>query len=138
MKAFLSLHNGLLNVFDKAGNAFIAAYRKYHQDGTFDIRVEYVSSPEIDGKVLILSDPMLATGSSVVLSYRELLENGTPTHTHIVTCIASNEGIEYLMKYIPNQHVTIWTAAIDNELTVKSYIVPGLGDAGDLAFGEKE
>lgn len=137
LRAGLPLHNGLLNYFDGAQNAFIAAYRKYGKDNKFDINLEYVTSPSVDGKILILADTMLATGASVVLAYKKLLEDGNPVHTHIVCPIASSYGVEYLSKNLPHKTVTLWTGAIDEELTNKSYIVPGLGDAGDLAFGDK-
>ena len=131
------LHNGMLNIFDNAQNAFIAAYRKYGKDNKFTINVEYCTSPSIEGKVLILSDTMLATGASAVLAYRRMLEQGTPVSTHFVCPIASCYGVEYLSKNLPHKNVTLWTGAIDEELTNKSYIVPGLGDAGDLAYGDK-
>ena len=137
LRAGLPIHQGILNVFDRASNGFIAAYRNYEKDGTFAIKIEYSSCPDIDGKILILADAMLASGSSVELAYRSLMERGIPTHTHIVALIASKEGVNYLRKKLPDQKVTLWIGALDDELTVKSYIVPGLGDAGDLAFGEK-
>lgn len=137
LRAGLPLHQGILNVFDKASNGFIAAYRNYEKDGTFTIKIEYSSCPDIENKVLILTDAMLASGSSLELAYRALLDRGTPAHTHIVSVIASKEGLNYLRKKMPDQKVTFWIGALDDELTVKSYIVPGLGDAGDLAFGEK-
>ena len=137
LRAGLPLHNGLLNYFDGAQKAFIAAYRKYGKDNKFDINLEYVTSPSVDGKILILADTMLATGASVVLAYKKLLEDGNPVHTHIVCPIASSYGVEYLSKNLSHKTVTLWTGAIDEELTNKSYIVPGLGDAGDLAFGDK-
>ena len=137
LRAGLPFHLGLLNYFDKAESAFISAYRKHKNNGTFDIRVEYVSSPDLTDKVLILSDPMMATGASMVKTYRELILNGKPLHTHIVSVLASAEGIDYLHKHLSLDDITIWTGAIDDELTAQSYIVPGLGDAGDLAFGEK-
>jgi len=137
MRAGLPLHQGLLNYFDQAQNAFISAYRKYEKDGTFHIQFEHISSPMVDNKVVILSDSMLATGASILLAYNALLKKGKPTHTHFVSLIASREGIEYLQKHISNKNITLWVGAIDDELTVKSYIVPGLGDAGDLAYGEK-
>lgn len=138
LRAGLPIHNGFLNVFDKAENAFISAYRKYEKDGTFHINFGNVSGPSVDGKTLILVDPMLASGASMVLSYQELLKKGTPVHTHIVSVIASTEGLDYLQRNTYGKPVTIWTAAIDSEMTAKSYIVPGLGDAGDLCFGEKD
>lgn len=136
LRAGLPLHQGVLNYFDKAENAFISAYRKHHKDGSFSIHVEYLASPNINGKELILCDPMLATGQSMVLTYEQVLSRGTPKHTHIVSSIASAEGVEYVKKHMP-ENTTVWVGAIDKELTSKSYIVPGLGDAGDLAFGEK-
>ena len=137
MRAGLPLHNGILSFFDKAQNAFIAAYRKYGKDNKFTIQIEYASSPSVEGKVLILADTMLATGSSVVLTYNKLCESGKPARTHIVCPIASSEGIEYLSKHLPHKNTTLWVGAIDEELTIKAYIVPGLGDAGDLAYGSK-
>lgn len=137
MRAGLPLHNGILSCFDKAQNAFIAAYRKYGKDNKFTIQIEYASSPSVEGKTLILADTMLATGSSVVLAYNRLCEGGKPGNTHIVCPIASTEGIEYLSRHIPHKNTTLWVGAIDEELTIKAYIVPGLGDAGDLAYGSK-
>jgi uracil phosphoribosyltransferase len=136
LRAGLPLHNGLLNYFDQADNAFISAYRRHHKDGTFDIKLEYVGSPALHNRELILCDPMLATGASMVLTYKALLEKGTPKHTHIVCALASTLGIEYVKRNLPG-NVTIWAAAVDEELTAQSYIVPGLGDAGDLAYGSK-
>jgi uracil phosphoribosyltransferase len=137
LRAGLPLHQGILNFFDRAENAFISAYRKPHKNGSFTIQVEYASCPLLEGKVLILSDPMLATGSSMVLTYKELLDKGKPVHTHIVSVLASSEGVEYLKKNLPTGSFTLWVGAIDAELTAKAYIVPGLGDAGDLAYGNK-
>ena len=137
LRAGLPFHNGILNYFDQSENAFISAHRKYHKDGTFTIQFEHLSSPDIEGKVLILSDPMLASGASMEISYKAIIERGTPKHTHIVTIIASNQGINYVKKHINMKNVTIWAGDVDDELTSKSYIVPGLGDAGDLAFGSK-
>jgi uracil phosphoribosyltransferase len=125
----------LLNYFDKADNAFISAYRKHHNDGSFEISLDYISCPEIENRVLIISDPMLATGSSLVKTIQYLREEGKPREIHVVVAIACTVGIEYVHRAEPN--VKIWCAAIDDELTAKGYIVPGLGDAGDLAFGEK-
>ena len=136
LRAGLPLHNGLLNVFDKADNAFISAYRKHKLDGSFDISLEYISSPDIDGRILIISDPMIATGSSLVKTIQYLREEGDPREIHIVAAIACTVGIEYVQRAEPN--VSIWCGEIDEELTAKGYIVPGLGDAGDLAFGPKE
>lgn len=137
LRAGLPLHQGILNFFDRADNAFISAYRKYSKDGSFTIKFEYLSSPSLDDKILILNDPMLATGSSMILAYQAMLRKGTPRHTHIVSIIASKEGLVYLRKHMVMDNVTVWVGAIDDELTVKSYIVPGLGDAGDLAYGGK-
>ncbi len=136
LRAGLPLHYGLLNYFDQADNAFISAYRKHHKDGSFDIKLEYLGSPELHNRELILCDPMLATGSSIVMTYKALIVRGTPKHTHIVCALASTIGIEYVKRNLP-ANITIWSAAIDEELTAQSYIVPGLGDAGDLAFGTK-
>lgn len=138
LRAGLPMHQGMLNIFDKAQNAFVSAYRKHHKDGSFDVKVEYASSPSLDDKVLILADPMLATGHSMVLTWKELLKKGKPAHTHIVCIVASTQGIEELKKKINKENVTLWIAALDEELTAQAYIVPGLGDAGDLAFGIKE
>ncbi len=137
LRAGLPLHQGLLNYFDHADNAFISAYRRHHKDGSFDIHLEYVSSPAIENRILILSDPMLATGQSLVQTYKALLERGKPSITHIVAAIASTQGIAHVQASLP-EGIKLWIGAVDDELTVQSYIVPGLGDAGDLAFGEKE
>ena len=137
LRAGLPLHQGLLNYFDKAENAFISAYRKHRKDGRFDIQIEYSSSPSLNDKVLIMGDPMLATGASMVLAYKELITKGLPRHTHIVSVVASIQGVEYLKKHLLNPNFTLWLGAVDDELTAKAYIVPGLGDAGDLAFGSK-
>lgn len=137
LRAGLPMHLGVLNYFDAAENAFISAYRRHHKDNTFDIHVEYVSSPSLDGKTLILCDPMIATGSSIVLTYKALLAKGTPKHTHIISAISSKEGIDFVKANLPTKDYTIWCGAVDEELTAHSYIVPGLGDAGDLAFGTK-
>jgi uracil phosphoribosyltransferase len=138
LRAGLPMHHGMLNYFDRAENAFISAYRKYSKDGSFKIQFEHLSCPTITDKVLIITDPMLATGASMVLAYKALLEKGKPKHTHIVSIIASKEGVDYTLKNLPSKEVTLWLGAVDDELTVKSYIVPGLGDAGDLAYGGKE
>ncbi|MFL5753948.1 MAG: uracil phosphoribosyltransferase [Bacteroidia bacterium] len=137
LRAGLPLHTGILNMLDRAQNAFVSAYRRHHKDNTFDIHIEYLSSPSLEGKTLILTDPMLATGASMVLAYKALLSKGKPAHTHIVAAIASKQGVEYLKAHMPDQNYTLWLGAVDEELTAQSYIVPGLGDAGDLAFGEK-
>ena len=135
LRAGLAMHTGLLNYFDKADNAFISAYRKHNKDGTFDISLDYVSCPELENRVIIMSDPMLATGSSLVKTIHCLKEEGHPREIHIVVAIACTVGIEYVKREEPS--VTIWCGDIDDELTAKGYIVPGLGDAGDLAFGTK-
>ena len=135
LRAGLGLHNGLLNYFDKGENAFISAYRKHKPDGTFDISIEYLSCPEIDGKVLIISDPMIATGASLVKAIQYLKAEGVIKEIHIVCAIACTEGIEFVLREQPK--ATIWCGDIDDEITGKGYIVPGLGDAGDLAFGQK-
>jgi len=135
LRAGLPLHQGMLNYFDKADNAFISAYRKHNRDGSFDIALEYVSSPSLEDRTLILCDPMLATGSSLVKTIQMLKEEGLAKEVHVVAAIACSVGIEYVRREQPN--VKIWCGAIDEELTAKGYIVPGLGDAGDLAYGEK-
>jgi len=135
LRAGLAMHNGLLNYFDRADNAFLSAYRKHHADGSFEISLEYMSCPEIDGRVIIISDPMLATGSSLVKSIQYLREEGDMKELHIVCAIACTVGIEFVLRAEPK--ATIWCGDIDDELTAKGYIVPGLGDAGDLAYGAK-
>ena len=136
LRAGLPLHNGLLNYFDKADNAFISAYRKHRRDGSFKISLEYLSCPTLDNRILIISDPMLATGASMVGALQSLLSQGTPSEVHIVCGIAATEGIEYVLREL-GEKLYIWCGDIDEELTAKGYIVPGLGDAGDLAFGPK-
>jgi uracil phosphoribosyltransferase len=137
LRAGLPFHNGFLNYFDDAQNAFVSAYRKHSKDGSFTIKVEYISSCDLTDKTLILVDPMLATGSSLVSSYKALVEKGgRPAHLHIACIIASEEGVEFARKNLPPK-TTIWCGAVDEEMTSQSYIVPGLGDAGDLAYGEK-
>ena len=135
MRAGLPMHQGMLQIFDNAKNAFVSAYRRHHKDGSFEISMEYVSCPELIDGVLIICDPMLATGSSMDLCITELLKRGNPSSVHIAVAIAAQDGIEHIQRIHPN--VTIWVGAIDEELTAKSYIVPGLGDAGDLAYGPK-
>lgn len=135
LRAGLPLHHGLLNYLDDSKNAFVSAYRKHHKDGTFEINVEYISCPDLQDTTLILCDPMIATGASVDLTIKSLLEYGTPEKIHVVTAIASVDGLEFLQKNHPD--VDVWLGDLDEELTAKSYIVPGLGDAGDLSFGEK-
>jgi uracil phosphoribosyltransferase len=135
LRAGMPMHQGLLNYFDQADNAFISAYRKHHRDGSFEISLDYVSCPNLESRVLILADPMLATGSSLVKTIQHLRDEGIPSEVHIVCAIACAVGIEYVHRNEPK--VKIWCGAIDEELTAKSYIVPGLGDAGDLAYGAK-
>ena len=137
LRAGLPLHDGVLSFFDGAENAFIAAYRKYDEGDKFHINTEYCTTPNLEGKVLILADTMLATGASLILGYERLVaDGGEPLHTHLVCPIASVVAVENLKKRLP-KNVTLWTAAVDEELTSHSYIVPGLGDAGDLAYGAK-
>lgn len=135
LRAGLPMHYGLLNYFDRADNAFISAYRKHHRDGSFEIHLEYVSCPDLEGRVLIVCDPMLATGASLVKTLQELQDEGTPKAIHIVCAIACEVGLEYVRREVPQ--AIIWCGDIDAEITAKGYIVPGLGDAGDLAFGDK-
>lgn len=136
-RAGIPLHQGFLNYFDQADNGFISAYRKYEKNEKFNIRIDYCSCPDLDKRILIITDVMLASGASFVKAYKELLTYGKPAHTHFVAVIASVEGVELLKKSLPSRNVTIWLGAVDDELTAKSYIVPGLGDAGDLAYGTK-
>lgn len=138
LRAGLPFHQGLLRYFDNAENAFVSAYRKYKDTLKFDIYVEYLASPRIDDKVLIITDPMLATGGSMELSYQAMLTKGNPSHIHVVSIIASQQAVDHLAEVLPKDKTTIWCAAIDPEVDEHSYIVPGLGDAGDLAYGEKE
>ena len=138
LRAGLPLHQGILNYFDDAQNAFVAAYRKYDKGEDFHIQIEYASTPDLTGKTLILADTMLATGASLEIAYKRLCEEGEPFHTHLVCPIASAYAVEYLQKHLSEDGVTLWVATIDEELTSHSYIVPGLGDAGDLAFGVKK
>jgi uracil phosphoribosyltransferase len=135
MRAGLAMHTGMLNYFDKADNAFISAYRKHNPDGSFDISLDYISCPEMESRVVIISDPMLATGSSLVKTIQFIREEGNPSEIHIVCAVACTVGIEYVLRAEPR--ATIWCGDIDDELTAKGYIVPGLGDAGDLAYGVK-
>lgn len=135
LRAGLPFHQGFLNYFDNAQNAFISAYRMHHKDGTFEINMEYISCPNLENSVLIISDAMLATGASIALSFKELLENGTPKQIHVAAAIASTNGVNHIKRLFPKSK--IWLGALDEELTARSYIVPGLGDAGDLAFGTK-
>lgn len=135
LRAGIPLHQGLLNFFDSSENAFISAYRMHHKDGSFEINLEYVSCPNLTGCVLILADSMLATGASLNMAIKTLLEFGEPAEIHLVTAIASTAGLNYVKRMHPRIHV--WMGALDEELTARSYIVPGLGDAGDLAYGSK-
>ncbi|SRR5690606_15441209 len=135
LRAGLPLHQGILNFFDKADNAFISAYRKHNKDGSFEISLDYISCPDLENRILIVSDPMLATGSSLVKTIHHLKAEGRAKDIHIVAAIACTVGIEYVKREDPS--VTIWCGDIDDELTAKGYIVPGLGDAGDLAYGTK-
>ena len=137
LRAGLPLHRGILNMFYTAENAFVAAYRKYDRGDDFHIQIEYASAPKLDGKILILADAMLATGASIEITYNKLCEDGIPAHTHLVCPISSVYAVEYLQKHLMTDDITLWTAGMDEELTSQSYIVPGLGDAGDLAFGDK-
>lgn len=135
LRAGVPLHQGVLNYFDKADNAFVAAYRKHHRDGSFEIEQHYFTSPDIGGRPLIIADPMLATGSSLVVALEALTENNKPSQIHIVTVIACTVGIDYILRKFPQAF--IWAGDVDDELTARGYIVPGLGDAGDLAYGPK-
>ena len=137
LRAGLAMHNGFLKILDRAENCFISAYRKYTDNGGFEIEFEYMASPSLEGKVVILSDPMLASGKSMEIGYEALFSKGTPAHVHLVSIIASQQGVDYILNTIKADNVTLWLGAIDKEMTPKSYIVPGLGDAGDLAYGEK-
>ncbi len=137
-RAGVPFHQGFLNYFDHAENAFVSAYRKYKEKENFDICIEYLASPRLDGKTLIIADPMLATGASMELSYRALLTKGDPSHIHVCSVIASKQAVEYIKKTFPAHKTTLWIGAVDDEINSHSYIVPGLGDAGDLAYGIKE
>lgn len=137
LRAGLPFHQGFLDCFDHAENAFVSAYRKYKDALKFDIHIEYIASPSLQGKTLILSDPMLATGGSMELAYGALLTKGQPVHTHLVAIIASQQAVDYIQTHLPAENVTLWVAVIDECLNEHAYIVPGLGDAGDLAYGEK-
>jgi uracil phosphoribosyltransferase len=137
LRAGLPLHQGLLNYYDNADNAIVSAYRKHKKDGSFVIEAKYMASPSLKNRTVILSDPMLASGASMVEIYKLLLDKGTPKKVHIVALIASKEGIDFVKRSLPND-TTLWLGAIDDELTAQSYIVPGLGDAGDLAYGTKD
>lgn len=137
LRAGLPLHNGLLKYYDNAENCFISAYRKHTSKEEFEVEIQYMASPNLTDKIVLLSDPMLATGRSMVLAYKALLKKGTPSKIHIVCVIGSEQGVEYISKNLP-EDTTLWIGGIDSKMTSESYIVPGLGDAGDLAFGKKE
>lgn len=137
-RAGIPFHKGFLDFFDHSQNAFVSAYRKYKEKDSFEIHIEYLASPNLDGKTLILVDPMLATGASMELSYKALLTKGTPAKIHVASVIASKAAIKYIKKKFPKETTTVWVGAIDDEINSHSYIVPGLGDAGDLAYGIKE
>jgi uracil phosphoribosyltransferase len=137
MRAGLPLHQGLLNMFDNADNAFVAAYRRHHKGGEFEIEVDYSSTPSLEGRVLIIADVMIATGASLEKVYKELIRKGHPSQVHIVGLIAAESGLNHVRSTLP-ENTTVWVGAIDMELTAQAYIVPGLGDAGDLAFGRKD
>ena len=138
LRAGLPLHQGFLNVFDHADNAFLSAYRRVNKEGELEIVAEYMAAPSIDGKTLIVADPMLATGMSMEVGYLALLRHGTPKHTHLCCTIGTPQAIDYLRKTLNDSpDITLWCAAIDPILNEKKYIVPGLGDAGDLCYGTK-
>ena len=138
LRAGIPLHQGLLNYFDDSDSAFISAYRKHIKSNVFEIKIEYMSSPDLNNKTVILCDPMIASGASMVMAMEAILSKAKPKHIHVVGVIASSEGIQYLKDNSPIKRWTLWIGAEDQKMTSKSYIVPGLGDAGDLAFGEKE
>lgn len=137
-RAGIPFHQGFLDCFDHAQNAFVSAYRKYREKENFDVFIEYIASPRLDGKTLIIADPMLATGTSMELSYRALLTKGNPAHIHVASVIASQQAVDYVRNTFPADRTTVWAGVIDPEINEHSYIVPGLGDAGDLAYGIKE
>lgn len=137
-RAGIPFHKGFLDFFDHAQNAFVSAYRKYREKENFDVFIEYIASPKVDGKTLVITDPMLATGASMELSYRALLTKGNPAHIHVASIIASKKAVDYVRETFPADKTTLWVGAIDDVINEHSYIVPGLGDAGDLAYGIKE
>lgn len=137
-RAGVPFHKGFLDYFDRAQNAFVSAYRKYKEKENFDVFIEYIASPRLDGKTLIIADPMLATGASMELSYKALLTKGVPAKVHVASVIASQTAIDYVAKTFPDAETTVWVGAIDAKINEHSYIIPGLGDAGDLAYGVKE
>ncbi len=139
LRAGLPFHEGFLSFFDKAENSFVSAYRQYKPGSDeFEIKIEYIASPSIEGKVLLLVDPMLATGASMELAYKALLTKGKPKYVHVASIIASQQAVDYVKSHFPEATTSLWVGAIDSELNAHSYIVPGLGDAGDLAYGVKE
>lgn len=137
-RAGVPFHQGFLDYFDHAENAFVSAYRKYRNDEEFDVHIEYLASPCLNGKTLIIADPMLATGASMEMSYKALLTKGEPSRIHVASVIASAQAVEYIKEHLPIDKTTLWLGAVDEELNAHSYIVPGLGDAGDLAYGGKD
>lgn len=137
LRAGLPLHMGILSYFDRSENCFISAYRRHTEGNNFEIASEYIASPSIEGKTVILCDPMLATGASLRVGYEAMLERGNPKHVHLVSIIASQHGVDYVREYLPSEKCTLWCGDIDPKLNEKAYIIPGLGDAGDLAFGPK-
>ncbi len=137
LRAGIPMHDGIQQIFDRSETGFISAYRKISKSKRFTIKVEYVSCPDLTNKIVIICDPMLATGSSVVAACKALTSFGKPKHLHIVTAIACTEGINLIKQKLPSKSLTVWTGAIDEELTAQAYIVPGLGDAGDLSYGNK-
>ncbi len=137
-RAGIPFHQGFLSFFDRAQNAFVSAYRKYKEKENFDVFIEYLASPRLEGKTLIITDPMLATGASMELSYRALLTKGMPERIHVASVVASKLAVDYIEQTFPADRTTLWLGAIDDEINAHSYIVPGLGDAGDLAYGIKE
>jgi uracil phosphoribosyltransferase len=138
LRAGLPVHQGVLNFFDNATGGFISMHRDYDKEGNFSVSLEYISCPSINDREVIICDAMIASGASMKLAYRSLLTKGVPRHVHIIAVIASEEGLDNLRKKLPKKGVSLWLGALDNELTAKSYIVPGLGDAGDLAYGAKD
>ena len=139
LRAGLPFHEGFLSFFDQAENGFVSAYRKYiEKTNDFKVHIEYIACPRIDDKVVIIADPMLATGSSMELAYQALMTKGHPKHIHLASVISTDQAIDFISERLPKDNITLWTADIDHQLNEHSYIVPGLGDAGDLLYGEKE
>ncbi len=137
LRAGLAMHNGVLSYFDGAENCFVSAYRKYIDENNFDVHVEYIASPDITGKTVILCDPMLATGASMELAYKAILSRGVPARVIICAIVSSQKAVDYITSTLPSETCDLWTAVIDPELNEHAYIVPGIGDAGDLCYGEK-